>query len=239
MSRVDNRVERIREAEKSSHKKFYKEHPIFEKGTWLEHPVSSVVDIWDLFCDKKEFRALDLGCGVGRNCIPMAKKFSDISCRIDCVDLLPEAIRILKENALKTGADGLYPFVSTIEEYVIEKNSYDFIMSVSALEHVADWTHLLIKLEEIKEGIRDEGVACLIMNSQIQERDVVTGEFRDPQFELNMSTEVLEDTLSHIFGGWKKLKHTTTTQTYQIDRENGDTELTTRVLTWIVQRKDS
>lgn len=234
-----DRIDRIREAERNSHSQFYQNHPIFEKGSWLERPVRTVVDTWELLCGKKELRALDLGCGVGRNCIPLAKRFSDISCRVDCVDLLPEAIRLLKGNAEAAGVAGLYPYVSTIEEYIIEKNCYDFIMAVSALEHVADWTHFLIKLEEIKEGICGEGVVCLIINSQIQERDVLTGVIREPQFEVNVPTKVLEDVLGKIFFGWKILKHTVSDQSYQIDRENGNTELTTSVLTWVVQKIDS
>ena len=114
---------------------------------------------------KKELRILDLGGGVGRNCIPFAQEYHDISCKIERVDLLDLAIEKLCENAREYQVDSyIEGIVMPIEEYFISENSYDFIMAISALEHVATEAALLKKLEKIRRGIRENGIVELTTN---------------------------------------------------------------------------
>lgn len=85
-------IESIREAERKSHTSIYTSAVLFEKGTWLSKPVRTVTDLLPFFSGKIRFRGLDLGCGIGRNCIPIARYLSDADCKIDCVDILDIAI---------------------------------------------------------------------------------------------------------------------------------------------------
>lgn len=55
---------------------------------WFLKLVKTVLDLIPLFEGYAQFAALNLGCGVGRNCIPVAQHFNSISCRVDCVDIL-------------------------------------------------------------------------------------------------------------------------------------------------------
>lgn len=66
----DNRLNQIRQSEKESHIKTYTENKLYSAGGWLSKPIRTVLDIIPLFEGYEELRILDLGAGVGRNCIP-------------------------------------------------------------------------------------------------------------------------------------------------------------------------
>ena len=89
---MDEIIESIRKREAKSHLKMYSENDLFSGDGWLGKPVKTVMDLLPTFADKEDITALDLGCGVGRNCIPIAQFFSDKHCTIDCVDILEYAI---------------------------------------------------------------------------------------------------------------------------------------------------
>ena len=65
-------------------------------------------------------------------------------------------------------AEKIYGIVSSIEDYIIPNNFYDLIMAVSALEHVDNKESLHQKLLEIRDGIRKNGIACLIINCNVR-----------------------------------------------------------------------
>ena len=133
-----SRLDKIRKAEAASHTEAYTSHVLFDAGSWLAKPVKTVIDLLPLFEGYTDFRALDLGCGVGRNCIPVAQHFSSIPCRVDCVDILELAISKLNENAQQYGVESaIQGIVFAIDDYEIAADSYDFIMAISAVEHIA------------------------------------------------------------------------------------------------------
>lgn len=96
-------LQSIRESERNSHIELYSSEELYKEGSWLNKPIKTVTDLFPLFADYKEFRALDLGSGVGRNSIAIAKQFQRISCQVDCVDILELAIEKLYFNAEKHG----------------------------------------------------------------------------------------------------------------------------------------
>lgn len=227
----------IREAEEASHIEIYSTAKLFEKGSWLQKPVKTIMDLLPIFKDYNEFNALDLGCGVGRNCIPIAEKFKGVFCRIDCVDILGFAIEQLREYSVEFGVFSLINgIVSSIEDYQIENNAYDFIFAVSALEHVDSVDSFERKLVEIHNGLRNNGVACLIINSEIVEVNNDNGEELIPQFEVNLKTDDLIEKLEKIFFGCKVLKDTVVVQHYDIPRTNCVSSLSTNVVTYVVQK---
>ena len=93
------RVKEIRLAEEKSHIQSYTSHSLFSPGSWLAKPVKTGMELLPLFEGYTQFAALDLGSGVGRNCIPVAQHFNGIPCRVDCVDILELAVAKLNENA--------------------------------------------------------------------------------------------------------------------------------------------
>ena len=234
---MNNRLEQIRKAEASSHTEVYSNHALFSAGSWLAKPVKTVLDLLPLFDGYNSFYALDLGSGVGRNCIPVAQHFSGIPCRVNCVDILELAIAKLNENAQQYSvADCIRGILSAIDDYEIAADSYDLIMAVSALEHIASRSAFEKKLSEIRDGLHHGGVACLIVNSGVVEHDKATGQELPPQFEVNLPTSQMQDLLENTFAGWQVIKHTIVHQKYDIPRENGIAELETDVITYVVRK---
>ncbi|MBE6755917.1 MAG: class I SAM-dependent methyltransferase [Ruminococcaceae bacterium] len=234
---MEKSIDKIREAEKASHIEIYSTAKLFESGSWLHKPVKTVLDILPLFEDYTELNVLDLGSGVGRNCIPIAQNFSDISCRIDCVDILDFAIEELKNNSIRYNVEkNINGIVSSIDDFDIEEDHYDFILAVSALEHIVSEKAFENKLSEIQKGTKQNGIICMIINSEVNEKNKETGVALVPQFEVNLKTSELEELLENIFGGWEVLKKTVVSQRYDIPRDNCTADLSTNVVT-IVARK--
>ena len=232
-----SRLGEIRKAEAESHTQAYTNHSLFSPGSWLAKPVKTVVDLLPLFEGYTDFRALDLGSGIGRNCIPVAQRFRGIPCRVDCVDILELAIIKLNESALQYGVENrIRGIVSSIDDYEIVADSYDLILAVSALEHIASQSAFEKKLAEIREGLRSGGIACLIVNSGVIEHDKVTGQELPPQFEVNLPTSQMQDLLENTFEGWQVIKHTIVHQKYDIPRENCIADLETDVVTYVVRK---
>ena len=231
-------IDKIRQAEKESHIEIYSSAKLFESGSWLQKPVKTVLDILPLFESYTDLSVLDLGCGVGRNCIPIAQKFNTIPCNIDCVDILDFAIAELKNNSIKFNVEEkINGIVSSIDDYTIDKNSYDFILSVSAIEHINSEEAFENKLKEIEKGTKENGIICMIINSEIKEINKKTGETLIPQFEVNITTENLIKILTNTFKNWDLLKQTVVPQRYDIPRENCTADLSTNVVTFVARKK--
>ena len=231
------RLDEIRKAEAESHTQAYTSHSLFSPGSWLAKPVKTVLELLPLFEGYTQFEALDLGSGVGRNCIPVAQYFSNIPCRVDCVDILELAIAKLNKNAHQHGvADCIRGIVSAIDDYEIAADSYDLILAVSALEHIAFQTAFEKKLCEIRDGLHHGGVACLIVNSGVMEYDKATKQELSPQFEVNLPTSQMQDLLENTFAGWQVIRHTIVHQKYDIPRENCIADLETDVVTYVVRK---
>jgi len=230
-------IQSIRESERNSHIELYSNEELYREGSWLNKPIKTVTDLFPMFADYKTFRALDLGSGVGRNSIAIAKHFQHISCRVDCVDILELAIEKLQFNAEKYGVEHcIRGVVSAIEDYEIEENTYDLLLAVSALEHIDSVESFEKKLCEIVKGIRSRGIVCLVINSEVKERDKATGEPLSPQFEVNFPTEELQKLTMKTFSGWEVLKTTVREQKYDIPREKVTSALETRVVIFVARK---
>ena len=227
----------IRESERKSHIDVYNSHKLYSPGSWLSKPVSTVLNLIPLFSDYKEINVLDLGCGVGRNSIAVAKAFSSISCQIDCVDILDTAIQMLTEYAkMHHVEEGILGIVSSIEGFPIEKEHYDLILAVSALEHVDSLGSFLDILGQIRDGLRTGGVACLIINTDVVERRKSDGKLFPPQFEIVLQGDELVRILGRYFNGCEILKQSVTHQNYDIPREYGVAEMDTNVVTYVIRK---
>lgn len=232
---MEDRIRTIREQEKASHTRQYTDEA---QAAWLQKPIKTVRELLPYFEGRRTLRVLDLGCGVGRNALAIAEAGKDADCTVDCVDILDIAIETLNRNAEALGLrNQIHGIVQSIEDFSILPKSYDFILAVSALEHIDTEAHFLNKLWEIKAGIRDSGIVCLILNSDVHECNAGTGESVPAQFEINLSTERMLKILESVFGDWEVLKKTTREQTYDIPREFGLSQLTTHVVTLTARRR--
>ncbi len=232
-----DRLMKIRTAEKESHLEIYSTAKLYEQGSWLQKPIKTVLELLPLFANYQRLRVLDLGSGVGRNSIAVAREYRAIDCRVDCVDILDYSIEKLQENAAKYNVEKeIKGIVSPIENFTVKKNTYDLIMAVSALEHIDTEQNFKEILKDINVGICEKGVVCLVINSGVTERDKETGEWLLPQFEVNLPTQELQTILQESFDGWKILKSTVRRQKYDIPRYKRIAELETDVVTFVAQK---
>lgn len=233
---MDSRIDKIRESEKISHTKIYNDEVLYNTDSWLKSPIKTVKDIVPLFSDQGYIRVLDLGCGIGRNSIYVAEQFKNKGCMVDCVDILDIAIEKLKNNAcIHDVEENINGMVCTIEQFSIPKNAYDLILAVSVLEHVDSRKSFLNKLQEIKEGIKSQGIVCLVLNSEVTEHNMNTKEVLEPQFEVNLPSEIIQAYIDDVFAGWNTIKKTISPQEYDIPRESVMSHLSTNVVTFVGQ----
>jgi len=238
MTMNDERILIIRRAEAFSHTEAYTNLPLFESGSWLSKPVKSVMDLMHYFKEYPSFHGLDLGCGVGRNCIPVLLNLPEIPRRMDCVDILPLAIEKLRDNAEKYGVlHAINAIVSPVDSYPIKETEYDLILGISVLEHLESADTMRRKLAEIKDGLRLGGIACFVVNTAIEEHDKYTGESLPVQFEINHETSRMEQIFDEIFSGYDVLKHSVIHYQYDTYRESGTVVLDTDVLTFAVRKR--
>lgn len=233
----DGQLASIRKAERESHLAVYDAFPLYAPGSWLAKPVKTVLELLPRFAGYSSLRALDLGCGVGRNSIPVARAFAHIPCRVDCVDILEKAIKLLRENAIRYGvAHVIRGIPAAMDEFEIAPGEYDLILTVSALEHCDCRASLEKKLRQIRDGLRPGGIACLVINSGITERDSSSGVALTPQFEVNLPTGEWLDMLHQTFDGWETLRQTVVHQKYEIPRSGSMAMLETDVVTWVGEK---
>ena len=63
-----------------------------------------------------------------------------------------------------------------------------------------------------------------------------TQENLDAQFEVNLSTEKIQEYLNDIFSGWNILKYSVSKQEYDIPRDSIISHLYTKVVTYVARK---
>lgn len=234
---MNERIARIRENERKSHTEIYEKEELYKTNSWLQKPIKTVQEVFVSFDEYRELRVLDLGCGIGRNSVFIAEKFKDRKCIIDCVDLLDVAIEKLMQNAkMRNVEHSINGIQKSIETFPIDAQSYDFIMAISALEHIDTEENFCRKLSEIKNGLRENGIACLVINTNVQEMNLNTGETTEAQFEVNLSTAKMQKLLNKVFAGCSLLKTSVIRQEYDVPREGYISRLHTDVVTYVARK---
>lgn len=232
-----DRISFIREEEKKYHDFCYENYKLFEQGSWLYKPVQTVIDQLPSFYQGEGCKVLDLGCGVGRNSIPLAKELKASGGKVVCVDLLKSAIEKLADYSREYGvADVIEPIKADIGEFVIEKNEYDYIVAVSSIEHVARETTLDLVLKRVKEGTKMGGGVCLIVNSDVVEYELNTNTHIDALMEVNLSTDKMLQKLHTCFLGWEVIKEVVKPLEYTIVRNGKSVALKTKAITFVARR---
>ncbi|ENQ3079819.1 class I SAM-dependent methyltransferase [Bacillus cereus] len=231
-----SRIQHIRQKEKEYHEHCYANHKLFEEGSWLYKPVSGVMEMMNVFQDQQSVRVLDLGCGVGKNSIPIAQRME--AGKVVCVDLLSLALHRLQQYSYDYDVAGRIQTVeSTIEDYSIRADEYDYIVAVSSLEHVSSKTALEKVLHNMNSGTKENGVNYIVINSSVEEIDMNTYERLDPLFEVNLSSEEMLCILRNVYIGWEELHVVIKPLEYRIIRDKQPVLLKTNAITFCVRKK--
>lgn len=200
----DNIFIQARESERKYHDELYNNTTLFSKGSWLEKPVSLVINSFksQLEHSNTDVNVLDLGCGVGRNCIPIAEMIKNIG-SVTCVDLLDSALSNLKKYAKEYRVENvIIPVLADVQDYMIAKNRYDFIFSVSCIEHVPNVKTLEQVIKRMVRGTKLNGSNCLMMYSNVNWIDKLTNKNVQPLIELNLNTKNALIMLKKLYKGW-------------------------------------
>jgi 2-polyprenyl-3-methyl-5-hydroxy-6-metoxy-1,4-benzoquinol methylase len=231
-----DKVAYIRQKEKEYHEQCYTENELFQVGSWLHKPVPFVLEVIREIPRSASLRALDLGCGVGRHSIPLAKKIGKKG-NVVCVDLLPVALEKLMEYGKMYGVEERLTCIQAeIDDMKIEKGTYDYIVAISSLEHVRSEHLLRDVLERMKTGTRENGIHYLVVNSSLEETDVATGKQLDPLIEVNIETEIMLALLDERYTGWTSIKREVKNLQFTIERDGKEVFLKTNAITYVVQK---
>ena len=235
-----DRVANIRAEEKKYHDACYDNYRLFEPGSWLHRPVATVMELLHKYQDQAYLSVLDLGCGIGRNSIPIAESMKHRDGQVVCVDILESAIDNLHRYSRESGTD---PFIvaklAEIEQFTIESEAYDIIVAVSALEHVSSENALGRILAEMNAGTRVNGCNCIIIGSNIREVTVSDGQELDPMFEVNLSTGRMLELLDQHYADWEVDKRFVKQLEYEIDRDGQAVKLSTDCITFVARKISS
>ncbi|WP_409340768.1 class I SAM-dependent methyltransferase [Paenibacillus sp. MBLB4367] len=234
---MNKKLQKIRTAERQYHEAFYENNGLFEAGSWLNKPVKAVTDTLQRFREYDEVRMLDLGCGIGRNSIPMAQALIGRTGSVVCVDLLESALSKLEENSRRYAvSEYIVPRLSDITHVEIGDREYDFIVAVSSLEHAASEEGFCNLLARMADGKKPRGVNCLIINTNMQEIDRETGEELEHLTEVLLSTEQTEHYLSEAYSGWEILLRNVKQLEFPIDRGERKVIWKTDCLTFVAHK---
>ncbi|MBM7578653.1 class I SAM-dependent methyltransferase [Jeotgalibacillus terrae] len=234
-----NRLHHIRSEEKKYHDYCYDQYKLFEQGSWLYKPVQTVIDLLPLI-EKDHPRVLDLGCGVGRNSIPIAQAVKAYNGKVICVDLLNSAIEKLDQyRKMYDVEEEIELHQEDIGQYQIIRNEYDLILAVSALEHTASETEFEQALRQMAAGTKQGGINCLIVNSSMEEIDLTTGDNLEVLLEVNLSTAEMMSKLERIYDGWEVLRQVVKPLEYEIVRGERKILLKTSAITYVARRESN
>ncbi|MEK4511957.1 class I SAM-dependent methyltransferase [Paenibacillus sp. FSL K6-2524] len=232
-----DRIALIRTEEKKYHDLCYENHKLFEPGSWLHKPVKTVMDLMEEFSGQQNINVLDLGCGIGRNSIPIAETLKNRNGIVVCVDLLVSAIEKLQENSEKFEVQQYIETVqSDIEYFHIEEDDYDVIIAVSALEHISSEEALERKLHEMAVGTKPNGMNCIIINSNIREIERDSNVDLEPMFEVNLATDNMLELLDRQYEGWAIQTRLVKQLEYDIYRDEQLVSLITDCITFVVKK---
>ncbi len=201
--------ERAREETLKYHKAYYSRFKLFEDGSWLAHPDEPLMQLLNYL--EGNIKILDLGCGVGRNAIPMAQALQkqNKQATITCVDVLAESIDLLREYAVTYKVqDIIEPVLADNDDFAMAQLHYDLIAAISTLEHCQGKDRVLALMKEIAESSKNGGFVRIEMTTNRNVVDVVSGEAIATFVETPLLLEEVEEMLAQAFAGWNVIAKT-------------------------------
>lgn len=184
------------------HEQYYGKHRLFESGSWLEKPDGKIAELIPRFAGKPNCRVLDLGAGVGRNAIPLAKALAANS-MVTCVELLPSAAEQLRTYADTHGvADKIVVIGQDYETVSFPDGEFDLVLGVSSLEHCSNHDNLVKLFKRLQKWTRKNGVHYMNFSTSRKVKDHATGEDIETLVETRLQTTAWLNELAEMYAGW-------------------------------------
>jgi len=202
--------ERARNETISYHRLYYSRHQLFEENSWLAKPDAGLMKLIEEELigrigagkNKSPLQLLDLGCGVGRNAVPVAMALAqaDIEAKVLAVDVLAESIDILAKNCATYCVDHIVAgLVADNDQFEIEAGRYDLIAAISVVEHCAGKARVLKLLKSIAQGLKPSGLARIEMTTDRNVIDLGTKQAVPTHVETPLSERQVKEMLAEAF----------------------------------------
>ena len=91
----------------------------------------------------KHLNILDLGCGGGLTCEPLAR----LGANVTGIDFIKKNIQVAKKHSLNSNLNINY--INKDLNEIELKNKYDVILLLEVIEHINDWQSLIKKIKKI------------------------------------------------------------------------------------------
>lgn len=197
--------EKARNETISYHKLYYSQHQLFEADSWLAKPDAGLMELVEKLIAHPQstpLELLDLGCGVGRNAVPVAMALAqaDVEARLLGVDVLPESIEILSKNCRTFCVDHIVEgLVADNDQFEIEASHYDLIAAISVVEHCAGKARVLKLLKSIAGGLKPGGLLRIEMTTDRNVIDLATKQAVPTHVETPLSERQVKEMLAEAF----------------------------------------
>lgn len=107
---------------------------------------------------KKQENILDLGCGVGRWSLELARR----GALVTGADLSEEMISIAKENADKEGLSITFIVAAVADLKIIDEGSFDKALAVTVLQHIMSKEELMESVKVVGRVLKKGGTFFLL-----------------------------------------------------------------------------
>lgn len=162
------------------------------KSSYWETPCDMVVGYFTTLKNKGEQKALDVGCGIGRHAIFLAKNGWDVT----AIDLSISAINYLN-NISKKNNLRIHTYLSDMKSMPFNNESFDSVLAYHSIYH-SDFSGVINNINEICRVLKKGGSAYVTLNSK-----------KSSEWEKRTADSIVDDyTIVKLKGDEKNIPHT-------------------------------
>lgn len=221
-------IDKARQETIAYHEEYYSKHKLFDKDSWLAAGDQELLKLADKLADiymansSAPLTVLDLGAGVGRNCIPLAQALKALAVKatIEAIDILPQSIEMLQENAVKYAVgDYIKASCQDNDALNLEPNKYDLVFAISVLEHCRGKGKVREILTKMASAVRPGGYCQIEITTDRKVTALDNGDEFATSVETPLTKEEVKELLDQAFAKFETERYTVFAYQEEILRE--------------------
>ncbi|WP_448630796.1 class I SAM-dependent methyltransferase [Cellulomonas soli] len=218
------------------HEELYAGTPLGTEGSWLARPHPLVLRALALAAPRGPMTAYDLGAGVGRHTLPLARGLAAGS-HVVAVDLLASAVARLEVVCAEAGvADIVTGAVHDLETFDLPPGQAGLVVGFSAIEHVSSHDALRALLGRCARGTRVGGVHAFGLVTDRVER-LPDGSTRPARVELALTAQQALDHLDATYADRWVIEHRATRSSSTPETRDGQDYVLASTLVEVIARR--
>ena len=208
-TKSDDQISRARNETLNYHRKYYSNHDLFDQDSWLAKPDPTLMELSEKLINEyaqnpttKPLQIIDLGTGVGRNCVPLAQKLKEknVPAQIECLDILPESIQLLQKYAGQYGVEEyIQARVEDNDNLALKPGSYNLVIAISTLEHCRGKEKVREVLQKLARAVTEGGYCQIEMTTDRNVKDLSSGAPVPTFVETPLTKEEVSELLQEAF----------------------------------------